>query len=86
MIQEGLKLASLICEYEEVLLKFAKSEGPLSGKNLKLLSESLCRCADWSEEGAGEIIRLSKDYGAFMLRNALAVAIVIGQEDGELGF
>jgi hypothetical protein len=31
-------------------------------------------------------VRLADDYGAFMLRNALAIAIVLGKEDGTQGF
>jgi hypothetical protein len=30
--------------------------------------------------------RLAEDYGAFMLRNALAIAVVLGKEDGSAGF
>lgn len=85
MMQEGLQLESLISEYQELLLQCAKSEGVLAGENLRLVSDALCSCADWSEQGADEITCLATKYGAFMLRNALAVAVVLGREDGELG-
>jgi len=31
------------------------------------------------------IVTLANKYGAFMLRNALAVALALGKEDGDLG-
>ena len=40
----------------------------------------------WTREGACEISRLAREYGAFMMRNALAVATVLGIEDGELSY
>jgi hypothetical protein len=40
----------------------------------------------WTPEGACEIARLAREYGAFMLRNALAVAKVLGIEDGGFGY
>lgn len=41
---------------------------------------------DWTQQGAHTIVCLANEYGAFMLRNALALAIVLGKEDGNLGF
>jgi hypothetical protein len=41
---------------------------------------------DWTNQGANTIVSLVNQYGAFMLRNALALAIVLGREDGSLGF
>ena len=35
---------------------------------------------------ARAIVSLANDYGAFMLRNALALAVVLDKEDGDLGF
>jgi hypothetical protein len=86
MMQEGVYLESLIGEYEELLQQSAQSETALAGENLRLVTDTLCRYGDWSEQGADEITRLATDYGAFMLRNALAIAIVLGKEDGEIGF
>lgn len=42
--------------------------------------------ADWSITGASELLRLADHYGAFLLRNALAIAVVLGKQDGSLGF
>jgi hypothetical protein len=40
---------------------------------------------EWTQEGAAHVAALVRDYGAFVLRNALALAISLGIEDGELG-
>lgn len=87
MMQEGVYLESLIGEYNNLLQQCAeKPKAALAEENLRLVADVLCRCGDWSEGGAEEITRLAKDYGAFMLRNALAIAVVLEREDGELGF
>lgn len=86
MIREGAYLESLIGEYGGFLLRGAGAESCVDKDKTSLIAEALCRSADWSEQGASEVIHLARDYGAFMLRNALAVALVLGKEDGELGF
>jgi len=40
---------------------------------------------EWTQEGAKHLIMLAQEYGGFMLRNALALATVLGVEDGSLG-
>jgi hypothetical protein len=40
---------------------------------------------EWTEEGAKHLTVLAREYGGFMLRNALALADVLGIEDGSLG-
>lgn len=53
-------------------------------------SESLTRAlqdgGDWTPDASEHLVALARNYGAFMLRNALAVAIALGIEDGDLGF
>lgn len=50
------------------------------------LVQRLSRAHDWTEEGAQAVVTLANEYGAFMLRNALALAIALGKEDGDLNF
>lgn len=49
------------------------------------LSRCLIKDCDWTPEGAATIIGLAKAYGSSILRNALALAIVLDIEDGEVG-
>jgi hypothetical protein len=41
---------------------------------------------EWTQEGAAHVAALARDYGAFVLRNALALALSLGVEDGKLGY
>ncbi|QOJ15583.1 MAG: hypothetical protein HRU75_13450 [Planctomycetia bacterium] len=45
----------------------------------------LVRGADWTEEGAAAVVHLAKQYGSFVLANALALAEALEIEDGEAG-
>lgn len=46
---------------------------------------ALVRDADWTEQGAREILQLARKYGTSILRNALALASAMQIEDGEAG-
>jgi hypothetical protein len=48
--------------------------------------ELLVRNGDWSPQAATHLLRLAQGYGSFMLRNALAISLTLGIEDGDLGF
>ena len=85
MTTEGTLLESRIHEYEN-LLKGMQDERQADQDNLLNITQALCRNADWTARGAQEIVELVKNYGTFILRNALAVAVVLGMEDGNKGF
>ena len=75
---------------------------PLIGEYVTLVSESrprrggaikwhklrkkLAKDAEWSDESAAHLVMLARCYGAFMLRNALALASAADIEDGSFGF
>ncbi|MBX3385223.1 MAG: hypothetical protein KF768_01485 [Phycisphaeraceae bacterium] len=46
---------------------------------------ALVRDADWTEQGAREVLQITRTYGASILRNALALASAMQIEDGEAG-
>ncbi len=84
-MDEGRLLESAITEYEGLV----QSTNMEEGDQLKFdgrIAKRLCLSHNWTEQGAEVIVGLARDYGAFMLRNALALAIVLGAEDGRLGF
>ena len=70
-------VGSLVEEYRGIL---EKTDSPDS------LEGALIREGDWSPQAATHLLKLSKLYGSFMLRNALAISLVLEVEDGELGF
>ncbi len=49
------------------------------------LIQVLIAHADWTKEGACEIVKLAQQYGTSVLRSALALADALGIEDGEAG-
>ena len=76
-------LNSTVREYRGLL---ASTEVEVTEKvDVNGLVEHLSRAHDWTQEGARVIVTLANEYGAFMLRNALALALALGKEDGELG-
>ena len=84
-MSEGEYVDSLIVDYETLLTqKLLKNS--LGEYNASEILEELVVSADWSLSAAREILRLVENYGAFMLCNALAIAVVLAKEDGSEGF
>lgn len=84
MHQEEQLLQTIISEYESLI-------GPSARRNKTTFRSERLICDlrnrhDWTDDGARALVTLANDYGAFMLRNALAVAVALGKEDGDLGF
>lgn len=79
-------VADLVEEYKGIL-KQASTEatGDVSHLHDKV-EELLIAEGEWTYEAAEHLLRLSKEYGSFMLRNALALALAMEIEDGALGF
>ena len=49
------------------------------------LIDLLCANGDWTTQGAETLVAIVRNYGSFILRNALALAVVTNIEDGKLG-
>ncbi len=84
MIDQSSLLQSAISEYNSTIN--TESGSPHSIRDKANLVLTLCRRHDWTNQGAEAIVYLADEYGAFMLRNALALAIVLDNEDGDLDF
>ena len=84
-MREGEYVDSLIDEYETILAERLRKNTIDKYDESEIFNE-LSVSADWSMSSAREILRLAEEYGAFMLRNALAIAVVLGKEDGSAGF
>jgi hypothetical protein len=76
-------LTSTIREYEELLLSPTGQHKYFSSEEL---AKKLSLSHDWTHQGAQALVSLANEYGSFMLRNALALAVVTNKEDGTLGF
>jgi hypothetical protein len=81
-MSEAELLECAVSEYKSVIELSRLEEKLERGALLANLSNS----HDWTDNGARAIISLANQYGVFMLRNALALAIAINKEDGDLGF
>jgi hypothetical protein len=84
-MSEGEYVDSLIVDYETLLAQKLLKNSRGEYNESEILKE-LVVSADWSSSAAREILRLVENYGAFMLRNALAIAVVLAKEDGSEGF
>ena len=84
-MSEGEYVDSLIDDYETLLTQTLLKNSRGEYNESEILKE-LVVSADWSLSAAREILRLVENYGAFMLRNALAIAVVLAKEDGSEGF
>jgi len=72
-------VAGLVGEYR-TLFEEAQGNSP------DALEETLVQKAEWTPEAAAHLLRLARENGSFMLRNALAISLALDIEDGELGF
>jgi hypothetical protein len=52
----------------------------------EFFEDLLVREGDWSQRAASHLLQLVDNYGSFVLRNALAISLALGIEDGDLGF
>ncbi len=66
-------------EYSRVTSELGSSYGNFD------LTQTLVERCDWTPEGANTVVTLAKEYGTFILRNALALALALKIEDGTSG-
>ncbi len=76
-------LRSTVHEYRGLLASSEVDGAEIVDMNR--LVTHLSRAHDWTEEGARVVVALANESGAFVLRNALALALALGKEDGDLG-
>ncbi len=84
MIDQPALLQSAISEYDSTVNSASRKS--TRKVDPEQLSRALCKNHDWTDRGARTIMSLANEYGAFMLRNALALAVVLDKEDGDLEF
>jgi len=84
-MSEGEYLDSLIEEYKSLFTEVVSTD-PQTRDVDAAAFRSLLASADWTTSGADELLRLVDEYGAFVLRNAFAIAVALGKEDGTRGF
>jgi hypothetical protein len=78
-----LNMESLVAEYKGMLAGMDVFDG--SSAAAKRITLALSEQHEWSHAAATALVALARDYGTFMLRNALALAVALEIEDGALG-
>lgn len=79
-------VATLADEYV-TLVQETSTKGPRRAQaDMASVRSGLIKMGEWTPEAADALIGLAQDYGAFMLRNALALAVALNIEDGSLGY
>lgn len=87
MIARIDRLQRILDEYQTLVGPLAhKPHAEMGETEWGRLREVLSDEAEWTPDAAEALLSLARQYGSFMLRNALALAVVLGIEDGELGF
>jgi hypothetical protein len=76
------RIQNYLAEYGSTLGEYTKTDGDPWQNVMNVL----VRDHDWTEEGAMHIVQLIRNYGGFVLGNAYAISVVLGIQDGELGF
>lgn len=84
MNTRDLDAAPLVWEYQTLVEE--STTAPRGEIDWARLQVELVRTAEWTDAAASHLIDLARNYGSFMLRNALALAVAAEIEDGELGF
>ena len=85
MFESG-NVKAIAGEYKALLARFGAAAGTtLSAPGDRAVEGILVSQAEWTSRGAAEVVRLAREYGVFVLRNALALAIALDVQDGDLG-
>ncbi|MCK4627906.1 MAG: hypothetical protein KAT56_02820 [Sedimentisphaerales bacterium] len=75
-------LQGLICEYDAYV---ETSKTVYSAVNKDILKKEIKLNGGWSTEASEILFELAKNYGSFILGNALALAEAMEIVDGDLG-
>ncbi|HMD53243.1 MAG TPA: hypothetical protein VKJ65_01675 [Phycisphaerae bacterium] len=76
----ALMTSILVDEYKTIIAEL----GPDATDDQVI--RALVENADWTQAGAQALLALARNYGVFMLRNALALANAMQIHDGQAGF
>jgi len=76
---------ALVDEYETLVAEAATGGHRMMANHQHRLTRLLVFEGDWTPRAAEHLVSLVRNYGSFVLRNALALALALEIEDGELG-
>jgi hypothetical protein len=79
-------IKGLVEEYASILEIAVKVSAGDVGYDPVNVEKLLVKELEWTPRAAEHLLKLSNDYGSFMLRNALALSLALKIEDGDLEF
>ena len=82
MASKNLGLEILLDEYRTLVQEAQGTDGEIEWEELR---GALVVTGEWTAIGAQHLVDLVRGQGGFLLRNAAALAVAAGVEDGELG-
>ena len=84
-MRDNSNVALLVEEYTTTARE-AKMNSDSQAKEDQQIIGKLVAEGEWTRKAAKHLVRLAHENGIFMLRNALALAIDMEQEDGTLSY
>lgn len=83
MRSESSDLTMLVDEYQTLVTETGTlNKNYRPGGDLEKVKRWLIAHGEWTPRAAAEVVDLIETYGAFVLRNAAALAIALDVEDG----
>jgi len=79
---KNINVKMVFSEYEAYVAKATDKNCEINWNKLVNL---LCTDGEWTRQGAEILVEIVQNYGSFMLKNALALAVATNIEDGKLG-
>ena len=77
------QLENTIQEYQAVFNDAKQMSFTATNVGWMNVQNRLHRDAGWTNKGAEQVASLARNYGSFVLRNALALAVTLDIHDGE---
>jgi len=78
-------IRNTIEEYQGIFSIPIGSVSKITDSDWTNIENKLQTDAGWTEEGSKHVVSLVRNYGSFVLRNALSLAITLDIEDGKYG-
>ncbi len=82
--EDAFDVSGLVEDYGQIEADFG-GIGVYDEDDVEKLVRMLQDDHDWNRSTAKRLVKLARKYGSFVLRNALALAIVLDIEDGSAG-
>ncbi len=82
METDAISIGGLVEEYRTLCYPYTEGSGNVPWNRIE---SRLVQEGEWTPAGAVHLANLARRYGSFVLRNALALALALDVEDGEVG-